>query len=107
VWCDFQYPFNYKFTEESSSEKKLKSVKIRHNYGHESVAPSFWPTLYVSLDDFVYVLCNFVVFGLVASQLAAKSVSEVAHFHRIHRSSQLVQSNDILRGVRRKTHRTT
>ena len=28
--------------------------------------PSFWPTLYVSLDDFVYVLCNFVVFGLVA-----------------------------------------
>jgi len=33
--------------------------------------PSFWPTLYVSLDDFVYVLCNFVVFGLVAWVLQA------------------------------------
>ena len=27
--------------------KKLsKSVKIRQNYGHESVAQFFWPTLY-------------------------------------------------------------
>jgi len=25
----------------------LKSVKIRQNYGHESVAPIFWPTMYM------------------------------------------------------------
>ena len=28
------------------SEKFFKSVKIWQNYGHESVAPLFWPTLY-------------------------------------------------------------
>jgi len=38
--------FNYKFTKESSGEKKLKSVKIRQNYGHESMAILFWATLY-------------------------------------------------------------
>jgi len=30
--------------------KMCKSVKIRKNYGHESVVPFFWPTLYVLLD---------------------------------------------------------
>ena len=30
--------FNYKFTKESSGEKKSKSAKIRQNYSHESVA---------------------------------------------------------------------
>ena len=28
-------------------KKILKSVKIWYNYGHESVAPLFWPTLYI------------------------------------------------------------
>ena len=54
---DFKYPFNSKFTKESSSEflnckftkesssEFFKSVKIWQNYGHESVAPLFWPTL--------------------------------------------------------------
>jgi len=31
--------FNCKFTQESSSGKNLKSVKILQNYGHESVVP--------------------------------------------------------------------
>jgi len=39
----FSLPTNCKFTRESSNETFLKSVKI---YGHESVAPLFWPTLY-------------------------------------------------------------
>jgi len=30
-----------------SVEKIFKSVKISQNYGHESVAPLFWPTLYM------------------------------------------------------------
>jgi len=40
------YPYNYKVTRESSSEKNCKSVQIWQNYGHESVVPLFWPTLY-------------------------------------------------------------
>ena len=39
-------PFNCKFTKESSSDNFL-SVKIRQNYGHESVAPFLKPTLYI------------------------------------------------------------
>ena len=40
----FLISVNYKFTRESSGEKKkIKSVKIWQNYGHESVAPIFWP----------------------------------------------------------------
>ena len=35
------YPFNCKFTKESSRKKILKSVKNRQNYGHESVARFF------------------------------------------------------------------
>jgi len=38
----FVNPLNYKFTEESSSEKLLKSVKIWRNYGPESLAPLFF-----------------------------------------------------------------
>ena len=38
---DFEHPFNYKFTKESSSEKFFKSVKIWQNYGHEAVAQLF------------------------------------------------------------------
>ena len=41
---------NYKFTKESSSDF-LKSVKIWQNYGNESVAPLFWPTLYIGWSD--------------------------------------------------------
>ena len=39
--CGGRFPFNCKFTQESSSEKNCKSVKIWQNYGHESVAPFF------------------------------------------------------------------
>jgi len=38
----FVNPLNYRFTEESSSEKLLKSVKIWRNYGPESLAPLFF-----------------------------------------------------------------
>ena len=30
-----------------SVKNVFKSVKICQNYGHESVAPLFWPTLYI------------------------------------------------------------
>ena len=30
----------------------LKSANIGQNYGHESVAPLFWPTLYITLTFF-------------------------------------------------------
>jgi len=36
----------------------LKSVQIK-NYGHESVAILFWPTLYVYGDDILAILCIF------------------------------------------------
>ena len=41
VLWDFQYPFNYKYTKESSSENFFKWVKIWQTYGHESVATLF------------------------------------------------------------------
>ena len=51
---DFQYPFNYKFTQESPSEICFfKSVKIRQNYGHESLVPLFWPTL--SMHTYIHI----------------------------------------------------
>jgi len=40
---DIHLTANCKFTEESSSEKILISVKNWQNYGHESVAPFFAP----------------------------------------------------------------
>ena len=41
---DIHFTANY-FTKESSSDF-FTSVKNWHNYGHESVVPFFWPTLY-------------------------------------------------------------
>ena len=43
-WDFFWYPFNCKFTMESSREEVLKSVKVWGNYGNESVAPIFGPS---------------------------------------------------------------
>ena len=36
--------------------KKCKSVKIWQNYGHESVVPYFWPTVYASYASGFQVL---------------------------------------------------
>ena len=33
--------------KKSSSEKNCKPVKTGQNYGHEAVAPLFWPTMYM------------------------------------------------------------
>jgi len=44
VWWNFLYPFNCKFTQESSSEKFLKSVKSWQNYGHGGVVAQRWGT---------------------------------------------------------------
>ena len=47
----FLYPLNCKFTKESSSENIFfKSVKIRQNYGQESVASLFGPPCIVIVD---------------------------------------------------------
>ena len=43
-------------------KKFYKSVKIWQNYGHESVAPFFWLTMYVSQCNLIYSNVNVVNF---------------------------------------------
>ena len=47
-------------------KKFLKSVEIWQNYGHESVAPFFWPILYIKIaqqtitvQDFTFKIDSF------------------------------------------------
>jgi len=47
VRWDFKYPFNYKFTKESSSEKMFNWFTFDVSYGYEFVASHFWSTMYM------------------------------------------------------------
>ena len=56
-------------------KKFLKSVKNWHNYGHESVAPFFWPTLYVGHDHSWPVTKLRVSLGKVKFKLRVSKVA--------------------------------
>ena len=53
-------------------KKQFKSVKIWQNYGHESVAPLFWPILYnIVLHLFLLTsyICVFILSGCIYCEM--------------------------------------
>jgi len=77
----FLIPFNCKFTTESSS-KKLKSVKIWQNYGQESVAPLFWPTLYMRISKNINsTLISYHAFYVIPIPVFISEFVELFPFH--------------------------